>query len=164
MTINFSDAWASLLVVTVIVLVACAVAWFRRAGGRFHPLLTGAFVLTLFALCAELAFGALFFVGLGPSPWSDEPGRQLAARLQGVGSPLIRDVVFRPQTTIDPPEVHVIVQAGVTEAQAEQLWCEVVAPAGGSQFEGELGALIYDDAGNWLASNVTCPSGAPSPS
>lgn len=110
--------------------------------------------------------GLIYFVGMGlilsQSPWSDEPGRQLAARIQAARSPLIRDVVFRPQTMIDPPEVHVIVQAGVTEAQAERLWCDVVAPAGGSQFESDLGALIYDDTGNWLASTVSCASPAPS--
>ena len=59
---------------------------------------------------------------------------------------------------IDPPEVDVIVQTAVSEAQAERLWCDVVAPAGGSQFTGDLGALIYDDAGNWLALTAICPS------
>src|SRR4051812_4907243 len=90
------------------------------------------------------------------SPYSDEPGAALAARLGAAHDPLIQAVEFRPATMIDPPEVHVIVRAGVTENQTEQLWCSVVAPAGGSQFEGELGALIYDQQGNWLASNVTC--------
>jgi hypothetical protein len=108
-----------------------------------------------------LAAVAIWLV-LSGGPWSDEPGRQLAARIRAAESPLISEVVFRPQTMIDPPEVHVIVQRGVTELQAEQLWCAVVAPAGGSQFEGDLGALIYDDAGNWLASTVTCLSLAPS--
>lgn len=117
---------------------------------------------------------AVFFVGIGllglagvwlllggGGTWSDDPGRQLADRIRAAGSPLVRDVVFRPQSMIDPPEVHVIVNVGVTEAQAERLWCDVVAPAGGSQFEGNLGALIYDDAGNWLASNAHCASPGP---
>jgi hypothetical protein len=58
---------------------------------------------------------------------------------------------------IDPPEVDVIVQTGVSEAQAERLWCDVVAPAGGSQFEGDLGALIYDDAGKLARLNRDLP-------
>jgi hypothetical protein len=117
-----------------------------------------------FAVLALLIVGVGLLSGVGmwllfasSGPWSDEPGRQLAARIQAVGLPIVREVVFRPKTMIDPPEVHVIVQPGVSEAQAEELWCDVVAPAGGSQFEGDLGALIYDDAGNWLASTAICP-------
>jgi hypothetical protein len=114
-------------------------------------------VVSIAAVAGLAIMGGTALLFLSPSsPWSDEPGRQLAARLQAVGSPLMQEVVFRPQTIIDPPEVHVIVRPGVTEAQAEQLWCEVIAPAGGSRFEGNLGALIYDNSGNWLAANVTC--------
>jgi hypothetical protein len=114
-------------------------------------------VVSIAAAAGLAIIGGMALLVLSPSsPWSDEPGRQLAARLQAVGSPLVQEVVFRPQTIIDPPEVHVIVRPGVTEAQAEQLWCEVIAPAGGSRFEGNLGALIYDNSGNWLAANVTC--------
>jgi hypothetical protein len=124
--------------------------------------------LHAFLAIAALVIGAglVFYVAMSllfdSSPWSNEPGRALAARLQAAGSPLIREVVFQPRSMIDPPEVHVIVWPGVTEAQAERLWCDVVAPAGGSQFEGDLGALIYDDAGNRLASLVTCESPLPS--
>jgi hypothetical protein len=107
-------------------------------------------------LVCTLPFLCVLVLLIGCSTWSNEPGQQLAARIRAVGSPLISEVVFRPATMIDPPEVHVVVRPGVTEAQAESLWCEVVAPAGGSRFEGELGALIYDDAGNWLASNAVC--------
>jgi hypothetical protein len=103
----------------------------------------------------------LIWGGFG-RPWSDDPGRQLADRIRAANSPLVQDVVFREQTMIDPPEVHVIVKHGVTETEAAGLWCDVVAPAGGSQFEGNLGALIYDDAGNWLSSGVECRSPQPS--
>jgi len=100
---------------------------------------------------------ALWILAGAGSRWDDGPGRELAARINGAGSPLIDEVVFRPHTVIDPPEVHVIVRAGVTEAQAEQLWCQVVAPAGGSPFEGNVGASIYDQSGAWLASGASCP-------
>ena len=67
-------------------------------------------VLAVFVVAGAL----LFTVGMSLlfSHWSDEPGRQLAGRIRAAGSPLIRQVVFRPQTMIDPPEVHVIVQPG----------------------------------------------------
>ncbi len=115
-------------------------------------LLSTAVVLAIGVLLAFVAI-AIFTFSL---PWSNEPGEALAARLRATHNPLIQAVEFRPLTMIDPPEVHVIVGPAVTEDRAEQLWCGVVAPAGGSQFEGNLGALIYDQAGNWLASNVTC--------
>jgi hypothetical protein len=119
--------------------------------------------LIVVIVLAGLAFVAVGFLGfiaitafVFPSPWSNDPGQALAARIRAANSPLVQSVEFRSLTMIDPPEVHVIVRRGVTEAQAEQLWCDVVAPAGGSQLEGNLGALIYDDEGNWLASDVTC--------
>ena len=131
-------------------------ASWRKAG--LHAFVALAAML----LGAGLVFYAAVSLMFGAGPWSDEPGRALAARLQAAGSPLIREVVFRPQSMIDPPEVHIIVQPGVTESQAERLWCDVIAPAGGSQFEGDLGALMYDDAGNALASSATCESPLPS--
>ena len=156
------DVVGLVLAITIAMVVGCGIAWSRRPDGRLRPLLAVTLGLTSFVLCAELAFGLVFVWAFGSSPWSNEPGRQLAARLQASGSALIREVVFQPQTIIDPPEVHIIVQPDVTEAQAERLWCEVIAPAGGSQFEGDLGALIYDDRGNWLASTVICASAEPS--
>jgi hypothetical protein len=108
-----------------------------------------------FAVAALIYFGFLFLIS-NASPWSDDPGKGLAARLRAVHPPLIETVEFQSHTMIDPPEVHIIVRNGVSEAQAEQLWCEVVAPAGGTPFEGNLGALIYDQEGNWLASTAAC--------
>ena len=102
-----------------------------------------------------IALGVVVFAP--SSPWSDEPGRALAARLRAAGSPLIESVEFQPQRLIDPPEVHVIVRPGVTEDQAAALWCDVVVPAGGSKFEGDLGTQIHDSEGNWLAEEVNCP-------
>ena len=124
-------------------------------------------VHVLVAIAALVVGSGLFFLAVislisATGPWSDDPGRALAARLQAAGSPLIREVVFQPKTMIDPPEVHITVQPGVTEAQAELLWCDVIAPAGGGQFEGNLGAIIFDDAGNRLAGSVTCASPPPS--
>jgi hypothetical protein len=117
-------------------------------------------VVILLTITAVVAVGMLAFVAIMTfafrSPWSNEPGEALAERIRAANSPLIQTVEFRPLTMIDPPEVHVIVVPSVTEDQADRLWCDVVAPAGGSQFEGNLGALIYDEHGNWLASSVTC--------
>jgi hypothetical protein len=138
-------------------MVRSGASW-RRAG------LHGLVVVAVFVVGIGLIglAGMWWLLNGSSGPWSDDPGRQLADRIRVADSPLVREVIFRPQTMIDPPEVHVIVNAGVTEAQAERLWCEVVAPAGGSQFEGDLGALIYDDAGNWLAANAQCGSPGPS--
>lgn len=118
----------------------------------------GVMSITALAVVVALWVVGAIAIYLG-SPWSDQPGRELATRLQAVESQLIREVVFRPQTVIDPPEVHVILRPGATERDAELLWCEVIAPAGGSQFEGNTGTLVLDDSGNSLAANVTCPPG-----
>ena len=84
------------------------------------------------------------------------PAESLASRLEGAGSPLIEKVDFRPQTVIDPPEVRVVVRPGVTDREAQQLWCDLIVPAGGSRFEGNTGTVIVDDAGNWLAVDWAC--------
>jgi hypothetical protein len=134
----------------------------QRHASRWKAGLHGLIALAVFFTALGVAgFAAMWLMFGGVGRWSDDPGRKLADRIRAADSPLVREVVFRQQTIIDPPEVHVIVDAGMTEWQAEQLWCDIVAPAGGSQFEGELGALIYDDAGKWLASGTECPSPQP---
>jgi hypothetical protein len=107
--------------------------------------------------------GVMLFVAMSllmpKSPWSNDPGRALAMRLQAANSPLVREIVFRPQTFIDPPEVDVWLRPGATEAQASALWCEVIAPAGGSPFEGDLGVVVWNDAGTeMMAVNPPCPA------
>lgn len=124
----------------------------KRAARPVVVILLATAAATLVGAIAFVAFAAIAF----DSPWSNEPGEALAARIRAAGSPLVQRVEFRPLTMIDPPEVHVIVGPGVTAGQVETLWCSVVEPAGGGQFEGNLGALIYDQQGNWLSSNVTC--------
>jgi hypothetical protein len=133
-------------------------ASWRKAG--LHGLI--ALAVFIFGIGVVGVAGMWLLWGGFGGHWSDDPGRQLADRIRAANSPLVQHVGFQSQTIIDPPEVHVIVKHGVTEAQAEGLWCDVVVPAGGSQFEGDLGALIYDDAGNWLSSRVECSSPQPS--
>ncbi len=103
-------------------------------------------------------YAAMSFVGRG-SPWSNEPGRALASRLEAAGSPIVRDVIFRPKKMIDPPEVDVWLRPGVSAEQAVALWCQTIAPAGGSPFEGDLGAVVWNDAGTeMMAVNPPCPA------
>ena len=129
-----------------------AASW-RRAG--LHAFLAlGVFVLG----AGVILYVAVSFLGHG-SAWSDEPGRALASRLEAAGSPIVRDVIFRPATMIDPPEVDVWLRPGVSEAQAVALWCQTIAPAGGSPFEGDLGVVVWNDAGTqMMAVNPQCPA------
>ena len=117
-------------------------------------------VIVAFFILSPLVIGGLLVlavVSVLQSPWSNEPGRALADRLRSAGSPLIESVEFHPQTIIDPPLVDVIVRPGVTEGEAAVLWCDVVVPAGGSKYEGDVGADILDSDENWLAGDADCP-------
>lgn len=128
-------------------------ASWRKAG--LHVFLA---LAALVVAAGIILYAAMSLVGQG-SPWSDDPGRALASRLEAAGSPIVRDVVFRPKTMIDPPEVDVWLRPGVTEEQAVALWCQIIAPAGGSPFEGDLGAVMWNDAGTeMMAVNPQCPA------
>jgi hypothetical protein len=96
---------------------------------------------------------ALFAAACAPSP-----GEQVAARIRAAGSSLIRDVTFRAPNMVDPASVDVWLRPGATEAQADALWCEVIAPAGGSAFEGDTEVVVWNDQGTEpMALSPSCP-------
>ena len=86
------------------------------------------------------------------------PGEQVANRIRAAQSQIVRDVIYRPANALDPAEVIVYLRSGSTEADARLFWCNIVVPAGGSEFEGETGVSIWNDAGSALmALDVSCP-------
>jgi hypothetical protein len=113
---------------------------------------------------ATLAFGMLFLVGM--YAWVTRPhptgidvraGERLAAVIREADSPHVREVQYREPTSLDPPQVDVWLRAGVTEDQAVALWCEVIAPAGGSPFEGDHGVAVWSAGGTeMMAVNPDC--------
>jgi hypothetical protein len=67
-------------------------------------------------------------------------------------------VIYEPANFLDPPQVIVYLRWGVTEAQAEDLWCRVVVPAGGSAIEGDRGVTLWNDLGTMeMATGTACP-------
>lgn len=94
----------------------------------------------------------LIVVGSGGS----RAGETVAERIRGVGSPLVREVVFRPQNLPDPPEVNVWLKPGVSESDADDLWCDVIVPAGGTA-DGDTAVVIWNDSGTAImAADATC--------
>ena len=86
-------------------------------------------------------------------------GEQVATRIRAAGSPIVREVIYQPENYLDPEGLEVFLRPGTTEAQAKDLWCTVVVPAGGSAFEGETGVTLWNDAGTeMMAQDVTCPA------
>jgi len=86
------------------------------------------------------------------------PGEQVANRIRAAQSQFVRDVIYRPANALDPAEVIVYLRPGTTEAEARLFWCDIVVPPGGSEFEGETGVSIWNDAGSaMMALEVSCP-------
>ncbi len=86
------------------------------------------------------------------------PGEAVAASIRQSNSPAIGKVVFRAQNMLDPEEIDVWLAPGVSEAEAERLWCEVIVPRGGSQY-GEHVVVVWNATGmDMMATNPTCPA------
>jgi hypothetical protein len=101
-----------------------------------------------------LVAGVLVTVATGAC--SPSPGQAVAERIRAAGSPLVGKVVFRPADLLDPTETDVWLKPGVSEADAELLWCQVVVPAGGAE-AGDIGVVIWNDAGTqMMATSVIC--------
>jgi hypothetical protein len=86
------------------------------------------------------------------------PEQDVANRIRAAGSPIVRSVVYRPQNILDPAEVVIDLVQGTTQDQAQQLWCEVVAPAGG----GDVRISLWID-GRFFPVTVDeiCPAASP---
>jgi hypothetical protein len=73
----------------------------------------------------------LFFLGICVGCRSD-PTKEVASRIRAEASPIVREVVYRDANFLDPAVVDVYLRAGTSRAQADALWCDVIAPGGGS--------------------------------
>jgi hypothetical protein len=88
----------------------------------------------------------------------------VATRIRAAQSDLVLKVNYRPEDFIDPAVVDVYLRPGTTKAQALEVWCGVVLPAGGEDLEGGGKAVsLWDAGGNtFMTPEADCP--APSPS
>ena len=84
------------------------------------------------------------------------PGQAVAQRIRESNSPAIATVVFRPENMLDPEEVDVWLAPGVSGAVADRLWCDVIAPAGGSQ---ELVVVRNATGTSMMATDPPCQPG-----
>jgi hypothetical protein len=130
----------------------------RWAGRRttIVPLVEG--VVHIVIGKAALAMGLILAAGSASSCTSSAGGEAVAARIRQSNAPAIGKVVFRRQSMIDPEEIDVWLAPGVSEADAERLWCEVIVPAGGS-LGVEHVVVVWNDTGTALmAMNPSCPA------
>lgn len=123
-----------------------------------------------FQRLAALAVVALMLVGCGFS----HPGSGIADRIRNANSPIVREVALLPaafsQADFDQIQVYIVDEA--TDAQALDLWCTVVVPAGISQLPARAvmfrkgGALAPEggraDSKLILTDPVVCPAVGPS--
>ena len=75
---------------------------------------------------------SLLVAGCGLAPG---PGAVIAERIRAANSPIVREVVFSPHDWVagNPEEITVYLVREVTDAQAQDLWCNVMIPAGAEQ-------------------------------
>ena len=77
--------------------------------------------------------------------------------MRAANSPLVKQVIYRPDNFLDPPEVDVWLHLGATDAEANKVWCDVIEPAGGSHFEGDTGTVVWNATGTkMMAADVEC--------
>jgi hypothetical protein len=89
------------------------------------------------------ALAALLLAGC-----ASDAGEHVADRIRAANATLVRDVIYRPANLLDPSEIIVHLRPGATEPQAEQLWCDVVAPAGTESHYSDVS--VWNDSGTVL--------------
>jgi hypothetical protein len=126
------------------------------AGRRTMVVPVGEGVMNIVIRKAALGLGLVLIAGAACS-CASPAGEAVAASIRQSNAPAIGKVVFRAQNMLDPEEIDVWLAPGVSEADAERLWCEVIVPAGGSQ-EGDHVVVVWNDTGTaMMATNPTCP-------
>ena len=111
----------------------------------------------------SLVLVILIAVGCAPAR-----GEEVSSRIRAANSPVVREVTFYDDW-FDGTQVLVHLQPGVTEAQAQRLWCEVIAPAGGidgptgSTDDGKTYVTVLDANDEWVSAPTACPASSPSP-
>jgi hypothetical protein len=64
------------------------------------------------------------------------PGAPVAEKIKAANSPIVREVRYSPATfgaSVSQDSLIVVLVDGATDAQAIDLWCTVILPAGGDQ-------------------------------
>jgi hypothetical protein len=101
------------------------------------------------------------------------PGQGVVDAIRAAKSPIVREVVFSPANPAvgRHEEIYVLVVEGTTPAQALDLWCSVVLPAGAARLEpGAVSVLnggeVMTGGGrsgetNALPENPVCPPPTP---
>ena len=103
-----------------------------------------------------LAVATVLVVVAGCAPQRDQV---VVDRLNAAKSPLVRDVFYRPGGFLDDAEIIVYLRAGVTDTQAREFWCQVVVPAGGTEFDsGPSAVTVWNDSGtvNMIPADTSC--------
>ena len=87
---------------------------------------------------------SLLVAGCGLIPG---PGAGIAERIRAANSPIIREVEFSPASpVVDTGEyIFVFLNDDATDAQALDLWCTVVIPAGAEQLSPGRVRLLKGD-------------------
>jgi hypothetical protein len=134
---------------------------------------------TRFGLRRARAAAAAAAIALAASACVSPPGAPVADKIRAANSPIVREVRYVPArfgASVVEDSITVILVDGTTEAQAADLWCTVIVPAGGDLLP--PGAL-YVTQGEYLAvlpypttldgkptyTGPTCPASAsPAPS
>jgi hypothetical protein len=114
--------------------------------------------------CGVLAAVVLIVSGCLPGP-----GQGIVDRIRAANSPIVREVVLSPANPFGGKgeEVHVYIADTATEAEAVELWCDVVILAGIGQLPvgavniwrgGENGSGVWNPLRHPI-----CPDRSPAP-
>jgi hypothetical protein len=146
-----------------------AVRWIRALG------LGAGVLLAVLAACAVVLVG-IAAVTLYLTFEVPRPGAGIADRIRAANSPLVREVVFEPVGFGEGggETITILLVDAATDAQALDLWCRVVLPAGAAQLpSGNVsvykgGELSPDGSRSGVYGGLTnpvCPEGStPTPS
>jgi hypothetical protein len=88
----------------------------------------------------------VLMAGLATTACAPAEVDQLANGIRAADSPIVREVTVRSANVLDPARIYVRLVAGTTEAQADELWCDVIASAGDSGLAYQTVA-VWNDAG-----------------
>ena len=83
---------------------------------------------------------------------------QVADSIRSAGSSLVVEVGYKPANILDRAVIEVTLNEGVSQAEAQQFWCQVVLPAGGSD---QLVALWRDSSEQVITVEDSCPASSP---
>jgi hypothetical protein len=153
-----SEAWATPLATDAYVL----------PGIGFRPFFEGPIVATVIISKDRIGEGAdpQRFTCEGVPP--PTPGQEVVARLRAVAYGKFRDVIYKPPVGYAGASIDVYMLGDTTPAQADAIWCQVIAPTVADAQRHAVVAVddthvdVWSDAGpDRMAVGVQCPSPRP---